>query len=65
MNYYQQPNFFANDTSLFSVVNDVIQYTNELNDGLENISNWTYQWKISFNSDKSKQPQEIIISPKT
>ena len=56
---------FANDASLFSVVNDVTQYTNELNDGLENISSWIYQSKISFNSHKSKQAQEIIISPKT
>ena len=46
---------FADDTSLFSVVNDVTQSTNKLNDDLDKISNWAYQWKISFHPDKSKQ----------
>lgn len=27
-----------------------------------NISNWDYQWKISFNLDPSKQDQEVIFS---
>ena len=56
---------FADYTSLFLVVHDVTQSTNELNDHLEKISNWAYQWKMSFNPDKSKQAQEIIISFKT
>ena len=56
---------FAYDTSLFSVVHDVTQSTNELNDDLEKISNWAYQWKMSFNPDKSKQAQEVIFSHKT
>ena len=56
---------FADDTSLFSVVHDVTQSTNELDDDLEKISDWIYQWKISFNADKSKQAQEVIFSRKT
>ena len=44
---------------------NVTQYTNELNDDLEKISNWAYQWKTSFNPDKSKQTQEIIFCHKT
>ena len=56
---------FADDTSLFSVVHDVTQSTNELNDDLEKISNWAYQWKMSFNPDKSKQAEEVIFSHKT
>ena len=56
---------FADDTSLFSVVYDVTQSTNELNDDLEKISNWAYQWKMSFNPDKSKQAQKVIFSGKT
>ena len=56
---------FADDTSLFSVVHDVTQSTNESNDDLEKISNWTCQWKMSFNPDKSKQAQEVIFSGKT
>ena len=64
MDYHQQPNF-ADDEPLFSVVHDATQSTNELNDDLEKISNWTYQWKMSFNPDKSKQAREIIFSRKT
>ena len=55
---------FANDTSVFSVVHHVTQSTNELSDDLEKISNCTYQWKMSFNPDKSKQAQ-VIFSCKT
>ena len=43
---------FADDTSLFSVVYDITQSTNELNDDLAKLSNWASQWKMSFNSDK-------------
>ena len=53
------------DTSLFSVVHYVTQYTNELNDDLEEISNSPYKFKMSFNPDKSKQDQEIIFSRET
>ena len=56
---------FADNTSLFSVVHDVTQSTNELNYDLEKISNWAYQWKMSFNPDTSKQAQEVIFSHKT
>ena len=34
---------FIHDTSLFSVVYDITQSTNELNDDLEKISNWVCQ----------------------
>ena len=53
------------DTSLFSVVHYVTQYTNELNDDLEEISNWAYKCKMSFNPDKSEQAQEIIFAHET
>ena len=58
-------NLFADDTFLFSVDHDVTQSTNELNDDLEKFSKWTYQWKMSFDPNKSKQAQEIIFSHKT
>ena len=48
-------NFFADDTSLFSVVYDITQSTNQLNDDLAWLSNWASQWKMSFDSDISKQ----------
>ena len=47
---------FADDTFLFSVVND-------LNDDIDKISIGAYQ-KMSFNPDKSEQAQEVIFSRK-
>ena len=37
----------------------------ELNSDLKKISTWGDQWKMSINSDVSKQAQEIIFSLKT
>ena len=56
--------FFADDTSLFSVVHNANTTAKELNNDLVKISNWAYQWKISFNPDPSKQAQEIVFSRK-
>ena len=50
---------FADNTSLFSVVNDVDLSEFHLNNGLKK-SEWAYQWKISFNPDISKQAQVIF-----
>ena len=58
------PKLFADDTSLFSVVHDKYISANKLNNDLRKISNWTYQWKMSFNSDPLKQVQEVIFSRK-
>ena len=57
-------NFFADDTSIFSVVKDHLNSSNKLNEDLSKISLWTYQWKMSFNSGVSKQAQEFIFSRK-
>ena len=54
------PRLFAVDTPLFSVLHDRTTSANELNNGLLKIRSWTYQWKMSFNPDPSKQAQEII-----
>ena len=56
---------FADDTSFFLVIHDVTESTNELNEGLQKISNSAYQWKMSFNPDKFQQAEEIIFSSKT
>ena len=37
---------------------------NELNNDLKRVSNWAFQWKMSFNPDPSKQAQEVIFSQK-
>ena len=55
---------FADDTSLFSVVRDIAATTEELNNDLRNISKWTYQWKMMFNPDLTKQAQEVISNRK-
>ena len=55
---------FADDTSLFSVVNDSNISANELNKDLQKISEWAYQWKMSFNPDLNKQAQEVVFSKK-
>ena len=55
---------FADDTSLFSLVNNPNISANEVNKYLELISKWAYKWKISFNPDKNKQAQEVIFSQK-
>ena len=36
-----------------------------LNDDLENIIYWAYQWKMQFNLDSNKQTNEVIFSRKT
>ena len=56
---------FANDTALFSVVHNANTIAKELNNDLVKINRWAYQWKMSFNSDPSKQAQEAIFSRKT
>ena len=49
---------FADNTSLFSLVNDANKPFENLSNDLCVISNWAYQWKMSFNLDRSKQAQE-------
>ena len=56
---------FADDTSIFSIVNDIDVSEHELNSDLRKISMWAYQWKMSFNPDVSKQAQEVIFSKRT
>ena len=58
------PKLFADDTSIFSVVNDILHSSNKINEDLLKISKWAYQWKMSFNPDISKQAQEVIFSRK-
>ena len=55
---------FADDASIFSVVH-VDLSGKQLNDDLNKISEWTFQWKMAFNPDLSMQAQEIVFSRKT
>ena len=55
---------FADDASMFSVVRDPINTSQELNNDLHKVSLWAYKWKLSFNPDPSKQVQKVIFSRK-
>ena len=61
-NLSSNPKLFADDTSVFSVVLDINQSGINLNDDLEKIRNWDFQWKMSFNPDINKQTQEVTFS---
>ena len=55
---------FANDTSLLTVTHDIATSANELNNDLKEISDWVFQWKMSFNPDPNKQAEDVIFSRK-
>ena len=55
---------FADDRSLFSVVQNRNNSASQLNNDLNKVSDWAYTWKMSFNPDPSKQAQEVIFSRK-
>ena len=56
--------FFADDTSLFSIVRDPLISAVELNHDLSLINQWAHQWKMSFNPDPNKQAEEVLFSCK-
>ena len=55
---------FADDTSLFSELKDATFSDTQLNNNLNKISKWAFQWKMLFNSDPSTQTIEICFSRK-
>ncbi|MEM6812740.1 MAG: reverse transcriptase domain-containing protein, partial [Pseudomonadota bacterium] len=55
---------FADDTSLFSLVLNLINSSQDLDHDLCKISEWAYQWKMSFNPDPSKQAVEVYFTRK-
>ena len=56
--------FFADDTSLFSIVHDCVVSAEELNYDLTQIKNWAYQWKMCFNPDPTKPTEEVLFLEK-
>ena len=52
---------FADDTSLFASGTDPVITAEQLNRDLQQNSNWSKKWKLSFNAKKSK---DIIFSNK-
>ena len=63
-NLVSNPKLFADDTSLFSVIFDKDLSAKNLNDDLNRINNWAFQWKMSFNPDPNKQAQKVLFSRK-
>ena len=55
---------FADDKSLFSIVNNNNISANELNKDLQKLSAWAYKWEMSFNTDLNKKAQEVVFSRK-
>ena len=55
---------FADDTSLFSIVNDKSNSNSQLNSDHAKISKWAFQWKMSFTPDPNKQAIEVCFSYK-
>ena len=53
---------FADDSSLFSRVQNVNATHEQLVTDLNIITEWAYQWKMKFNPDITKQAIEVIFS---
>ena len=61
-NLVSNTKLFAGDTSLLSVIRNKHLSAQYLNEDLNKISHGAFQWKMSLNSDPSKQTQEVIFS---
>ena len=55
---------FVDDTFFFAIVKDKNECENILNDDLQLLSKWTFNWKMHFNPDPSKLAQEVLFSRK-
>ena len=53
---------FADDVSLFYVVDNINLSATNLNSDFSKINAWANQWKMAFNPDPNKQTQEVIFS---
>ena len=53
---------FADDTSLYVIVNDQASASDLVDSDLQTINNWAQNWLVTFNPQKS---EELIISRKT
>ena len=55
---------FADETSLFSSVQNKNDLASQLNNDIDKVSDWADTWKMYFNLDSSKQSEEVIFSTK-
>ena len=56
---------FADDVSLFHIVEDTFTSFNDLQHDLNKISVWANQWRLRFKPDINKQAVEVIFSTKS
>ena len=56
--------FFADDTMLYSVIQNPLTSAADLNHDLQVIQQWAHQWKMEFNPDPTKQATEVLFSCK-
>ena len=56
------PKLFVDDASLFSIIIDKHPSANKLNQDLIRINNWAFQWKTSFNPERSKQAFSFLAN---
>ena len=52
---------FADDTSLFSVVNNASVSASRLNNDLVKIRGWDFNWRVLFNPDPTKPAKEVFF----
>ena len=55
---------FADGTSLFSVIDDKHSSANKLNQDLNRLNDWAFQWKMIFNPDPVSKLKKFIFSCK-
>ena len=55
---------FADDPSLFTVVEDPNAAAEDMNHDLKLITQWAHNWRMSFNPDPQKQAVELLLSKK-
>ena len=52
-------------TNILTLCHFVYASAKELNENLNKIKNWTFQWKMDFKPHPSKQAQQVLFSSKT
>ena len=55
---------FADDTSIFTVVQNPDAAALDMKHDLNLINRWSHKWRMTFNPDPSKQAVEVIFSRK-
>ena len=63
-NITSQMRLFADDSSLFTCVKGINETHETLVKDLHIVTDWAHQWKMVFNTNITKQPNEVIFSVK-